>query len=177
MHIHVPSLVPPLSFYLIDVCHFIFSHLEPGPVQNLTASFNEDSSTFISDTRMHTVDIVISWIRPTQPNGEITGYNVTVYRTSNISDSVYSNTTVTETMISPSVMVLPFTDYNVSVSASTSAGEGGATEVTVESPEAGRYFLLLPALPLFVLPFLPPLLPLSALSILYVNPLLLFPST
>ena len=115
------------------------SHLEPGPVQDLNASFNESSLTFDPDSRMHTVDIVISWDPPTQPNGEITGYNVTVYRTDDLSDVVYNNTMVTDTTISPQVMVLPFTDYTVSVSASTSAGEGEATEVTIESPEAGEH--------------------------------------
>ena len=131
----IPTL--PSSFYI---------HLEPGPVQDLTASFDEDLS-FNPDTRIHTVEISISWSPPTQPNGEITGYNVTVYRTDNTSDIVYNNTMVTDTTVSPQVMVFPFTDYTVSVSASTSAGEGEATEITIESPEAGKHFFLLPALP------------------------------
>ena len=105
-------------------------------MQDLTASFGQDP-LFDPDTRMHTLEISISWDPPTQPNGEIAGYTVIVYRTDNTSDIVYNNTMVTDTTVSPQVMVFPFTDYTVSVSASTSAGEGEATEVTIESPEAG----------------------------------------
>ena len=139
-------------------------YLEPGLVQDLTASFNESSSTFDPDTRMHTLNVVISWDPPTQPNGEITGYTVTVYRNGNTSDIVYNNTMVTDTTVSPQVMVFPFTDYTVSVSASTSAGEGEATEVTIESPEAG-----MPSIhPLIFPPSLPPSIPLAPPSFLSV---------
>ena len=84
------------------------------------------------------MNVSISWSPPSQPNGVITDYNVTVYRSANTSDTVYRNTTATDTMVTASVVVSPFTNYTVSVSASTAAGEGESAEITITSPQAGR---------------------------------------
>ena len=71
-------------------------------------------------------------------NGVITSYSVTVYETNDLSDIVYSNDTLIAPNVTASVMVLAFTNYTVSVAASTSAGQGDDATVTVESPEAGN---------------------------------------
>ena len=71
------------------------------------------------------------------PNGVIQTYNVTIYETANPSNAVYSDSTLTAPNVMTSVMVLPFTDYTVSVAASTSAGQGEESTVTLTSPEAG----------------------------------------
>ena len=71
-------------------------------------------------------------------NGVITSYSVTVYQTNDLSDIVYSNDTLIAPNVTASVMVLAFTNYTVSVAASTSAGQGDENSVTVESPEAGN---------------------------------------
>ena len=97
-----------------------------------------NSSTFDSVAMELTVNVSISWSPPFQPNGVITDYSVTVYRSANTSDIVYRNTTATDTMVTASVVVSPFTDYTVSVSASTAAGEGESAEDTITSPPAGR---------------------------------------
>ena len=64
---------------------------------------------------------------------------MTVYQTANSSDVVYSNDSITDLNVTESVMVLPFTDYTVSVSASTSAGQGDEATFSVESPQAGTF--------------------------------------
>ena len=110
---------------------------EPSPVNGLTASFSEQT-TFNSTTRVLTVDIDISWSLPTFQNGMVTFYEVTVFE-EGTNTLVYSNNSITN--LTESVMVLPFTDYTVSVSASTSAGQGDETTVTVESPQAGNFFV------------------------------------
>ena len=97
-----------------------------------------DSSTFDSVAMELTVNVYISWSPPSQPNGVITDYSVTVYRSANTSDIVYMNTTATDTMVTASVVVSPFTNYIVSVSASTAAGEGESAKDTITSPQAGR---------------------------------------
>ena len=71
------------------------------------------------------------------PNGVIQTYRVTVYRTDDSSDIIFYDSTVTDISVMPSVMVLPFTNYTVTVAASTSAGEGEGETFIVESPEAG----------------------------------------
>ena len=88
--------------------------------------------------RMYTLDMNIAWDKPANPNGVITSYKVTVQQTDSPSVTVYTNTTLTVTSVTPLVMVLPFTDYTVTVAANTSAGQGESTSITVESPEAGR---------------------------------------
>ena len=85
---------------------------------------------------MHDVTLSISWSQPLYPNGDILSYEVIVTQTSDPSVVIYGEN-VTDTEVMPSVMVLPFTDYTVSVAASTSAGQGDESTVTVESPEAG----------------------------------------
>ena len=102
-----------------------------------------DSSTFNRSTLELSVDVSISWSPPSQPNGVITDYSVTVYRSDNISDIVYRNTMATDTVVTASVEVSPFTNYTVSVSASTAAGEGESEEVTITSPQAGRGMCIL----------------------------------
>ena len=109
----------------------------PGPVGDLNASFVEMGSTFDSDNHVYSINITITWSAPSLPNGEITSYNVTVYRTDDCTDVVYSNDTLTDTSVTPLVMVPAFTDYTVTVAASTSAGQGEAVSLTIESPQAG----------------------------------------
>ena len=107
----------------------------PSRVENLAAMFVYSPMDF--GNRVWDIDIDISWSQPLYPNGEITSYNVTVYRTDDSTDVVYSNDTLTATSVTPSVMVPAFTNYTVTVAASTSAGQGEAVSLTIQSPEAG----------------------------------------
>ena len=108
---------------------------------------------------MLTLDIIIEWSQPTNPNGVITNYNATVYRSDDFSDIIYNdtilNTDLTVSVVK-SVMVLPFTNYTVSVAASTIAGEGNAMSVTVLSPEAGDFFQHSKALSIYNVVHFPP---------------------
>ena len=122
----------------VCVCVCVVS-AEPGPVRNITASFVDADSVFDPITRMLNLNIDIAWIEPINPNGVITAYNVTVYQTDNSSDVVFSNAAVTDLAVTESVMVLPYTNYTVTVAASTSAGQGDETTIIILSPEAGIY--------------------------------------
>ena len=110
----------------------------PGQVESLNGSFISSGAVFDSDSRMYDLTLEVEWDEPTYPNGIIVSYNVTVFRTANSSDAVFSDESLMVTSATPSVMVLPFTNYTVSVAASTSAGQGDENSVTVESPEAGN---------------------------------------
>ena len=88
---------------------------------------------------MYTLDMDISWDEPTYPNGDITSYEVTVSRTDDSNDIVYNDDILAGTSVTPSVMVLPFTNYTVTVAASTSAGQGEGVNITIESPQAGKH--------------------------------------
>ena len=77
------------------------------------------------------------WGEPTNPNGVITSYNVTVYQTDGSNDVIFSDSAVTATTVTESVMALPYTNYTVAVTASTSAGEGEEESVIETSPQAG----------------------------------------
>ena len=92
---------------------------------------------------MHTLDMNIMWDEPVNPNGDITSYEVTVAQTDNPSDVVYTNDSLTVTNVTQSVMVLPFTNYTVTVTASTSAGQGDPESVVELSPEAGKEAIVL----------------------------------
>ena len=71
-------------------------------------------------------------------NGVITTYNVTVYRNDDSSDVVYSNSILTTPNVTSPVVVPANTDYTVTVAASTSAGQGKESFITITSPEAGN---------------------------------------
>ena len=108
-------------------------------MRDLFALFILTGSVFNPTTRMYTLDIDITWDEPFYPNGVITSYNLTVYQTDISSDIVYSNDAVTDLAVTESVMVLPYTNYTVTVAASTSAGQGDDTAFEVLSPQAGRH--------------------------------------
>ena len=102
------------------------------------ANFVTPITMYNATTRMHTVDVNISWSEPMSPNGVITSYEVTVAQTDSSIDVVYTNDSLTVTSVTQSVMVLPFTNYTVTVTASTSAGQGDPVMMVVLSPEAGK---------------------------------------
>ena len=113
---------------------------EPGPVNNLYAFFTAPT-VFNSTSRMLTVNIFISWNSPEFHNGIITNYDVIVVEM-DTDIVVHSNDNVLVPIVFESVMVLPFTNYTVSVAASTSAGQGDETTIIVLSNEAGTYRML-----------------------------------
>ena len=115
-----------------------FSLLAPGQVGNLEASFSTTGSAFDSTTRMYTLEVNIVWSEPPNQNGVIDSYEVTVVETDDSSAVVYSNDSLLVANVTASVMVLPYTNYTVSVRASTSAGQGDLDSVVVLSPEAGK---------------------------------------
>ena len=110
----------------------------PSQVRELSAEFVFVESDFNSTARMWDLDISITWTQPMYPNGQIDSYNVTVYETAAASNVVYSNDAVTDTSVTASVEVPAYTDYTVSVAASTSAGQGEEATVNITSPEAGN---------------------------------------
>ena len=63
-------------------------------------------------------------------------YEVTVTQT-DTTTVVFSDDSITETTVMQTVSVLPYTNYTVSVAASTSAGQGPEESVIKRSPEAG----------------------------------------
>ena len=123
-----------LHTYIVYIC------AEPGQVGNLNASFTASGGMFDSISQMYTLNIDITWDEPMFPNGIITSYEVNVIRTDDPNDVVYSNDSITDSAVTESVMVLPFTNYTVTVAASTSAGQGEAFSITIESPQAGKVF-------------------------------------
>ena len=92
---------------------------------------------------MYTLDLNIMWDEPAELNGVITSYEVTVAQTDNSSAIVYTNDSLTVTSVTQSVMVLPFTNYTVTVRASTSAGQGEGVTTNFESPQAGEDLMFL----------------------------------
>ena len=92
-----------------------------------------------TDTQMYTLDMNIMWVEPVNPNGIITSYEVTVTQTDNSNNIVYTDDSLTVTSVTESVMVLPFTNYTVTVTASTSAGQGDPESVVELSPDAGKH--------------------------------------
>ena len=117
----------------------IFPLSAPSQVENIDAMFVISGSTFNPTDRIYTLDINIEWNEPIYPNGVITAYNVTVYQTNDSSDVVYSNDTVIDIAVSGTVMVPPFTNYTVTVAASTSAGQGDETTIIIPSPDASKH--------------------------------------
>ena len=93
---------------------------------------------FNSDTRMYTLDLIATWNDPIYPNGVITSYELNLTQL-DTGDVVYSNDSLLVRNVTESVMVLPYTDYTVTVAASTSAGQGDETTIIILSPEAGIY--------------------------------------
>ena len=124
----------------------VCAYIEPGKVGDLNAVFEESPAQFSTTTQQWTIDINITWSEPLFPNGVITSYSVTVYRTDNTSDVEYSNASITVPNVTVSVAVPAYTNYTVSVAASTSAGQGPEDSVIIQSPEAGIHDYSNPAM-------------------------------
>ena len=122
--------------FVLFISRNAFFFTAPGQVEDLQLNFDPNGDPFNSITRMYTLDMIITWREPINPNGVITSYEVTVTQTNDVSDIIYSDR-VTVNSVTQSVMVLPFTDYTVTVTASTSAGQGDPESVAELSPEAG----------------------------------------
>ena len=117
--------------------NFFLFNTAPGSVGNINVSFNV-GSTFNTATHMYILDITISWEEPINPRGEITSYEVTVAQSDNSSAIIYTSDSLTVTSLTQSVMVLPFTNYTVTVTASTSAGQGDPDSVIILSPKGSK---------------------------------------
>nr|XP_039264215.1 fibronectin-like [Styela clava] len=91
---------------------------KPTAVRNLTAAFETSNYT-----------ITVTWEMPQPTKGDITKYNV---KWTARSDSGGSDTTVTTF---PITATQSLTDYVISVTAFTSAGEGPVDQVTVTTPK------------------------------------------
>lgn len=100
--------------------HPLFVHAVPGdPPQDFMRT--DASST----------SITLTWASPTMPNGEITGYNLTI----NSQELA---------MLSPAnfsfvaVNLSEATNFNFSIAAQTSVGQGPAASITVTTLEDGE---------------------------------------
>ena len=125
----------PADALFKTVCVSVFT--APGQVLELEAEFLFEDTDFNSINRMWDLEINITWAEPMFLNGEIDSYNVTVFETDNPSTEVFSHAALTTTSVTAPVMVPAFTNYTVTVAASTSAGQGEESTIIVESPEAG----------------------------------------
>ena len=112
----------------------------PGKVEDLDAVFNSSGLIFDPVARLLTLDFEISWNEPTITNGEILAYEVNVTQTDNSSYVVYSDSLLVPN-ITVYVILVPYTNYTVTVAASTSAGQGESTNITRLSPEASKVTL------------------------------------
>ena len=118
---------------------YLFSSVVPSQVRNINADFITTGAMF--DSNMYTLSINISWEEPAYLNGDITSYEVAVARTDD--DLVFTNSSVMVlNIIAELVVVLPFTNYTVSVAASTLAGQGESESLVRRSPEAGKMLQL-----------------------------------
>ena len=120
------------------VCISVFT--APSQVLELEAEFLFQDTDFNSLNRMWDLEINITWAEPMFPNGEIDSYIVTVFETDNPSTGVFSNAAFTTTGVTAPVMVPAFTNYTVTVAASTSTGQGEESTIIIESPEAGMQY-------------------------------------
>ena len=102
-----------ISATILDSLICLFFPTVPGPVSNLTAL---PTLTAIN----------LTWSAPEEPNGVIISYEVT-YRVSG--GDLVTNTTDLSTAFSISSLTPQTTVFNISVSAYTSIGPGGAATI------------------------------------------------
>ena len=109
---------------MINVCNFILP--APSAVRNLTASPN--------DTR-----VLISWREPDTPNGMVT-YSVEVMERNLLTNeniTIANEGVVTELELSVNYTVEPYSEYTVTVTSRTRAGEGEPATFLFQTPEEG----------------------------------------
>ena len=120
---------------MVNYTYVTYIHVESGRVENLMAVIMRDGSSFT---------ITITWSAPIEPNGVITHYIYTVNDVSNMV-LVSDNTSETSVMDLNVMGIQPHTNYNVSVFAVNSAGNGESNQISVRSPETGKGLVYLSA--------------------------------
>ena len=122
---------------MYHILYYVFVTV-PSEVTDLNASFSETGAIFNSETRMYTLDLIATWDDPLFPNGVILSYELNVTELDS-GRFVFTNESLVRN-VTESVMVLPYTNYTVTVAASTSAGQGDSNTAVILSPEAGKSF-------------------------------------
>ena len=125
----------PLLFDILTVIHKLC--LGPDPVENVTLSFNTTSSTFNRSTGLYSIGLELSWTAPVETNGNIAGYQFNVTE-SGTSTQVLSDSTTATSLDRLLNAIKPYTNYTLSVVASTTGGSSDVRRSTAESPEAGE---------------------------------------
>ncbi len=97
-------------------------------------NFVQEGAVYSNVNQMYFIEVQIAWEPPIEPNGNISGYQYTIQDSGG---AIVFSDNVTGTSLARNVTVFPYTNYTVTVQASTSAGSGGQVVEIVLSPEAG----------------------------------------
>ena len=108
----------------------------PGPVRNISVTFDDTSLSFDPVTREMNVSVTISWLEPLEPNGANINYTVTLESMTDV--RVLGPVPISQTELVTMVTVLPYECYMARVVAVTNGGEGDeSVSELARSPEAG----------------------------------------
>ncbi|KAG7247324.1 hypothetical protein CRUP_033957, partial [Coryphaenoides rupestris] len=88
----------------------------------------------VSARNLTASSISVAWQHPLEPNGEITGYTVTLLGPGAAASSDTTHTPNTSLTLAD---LAPYTPYNLSISAWTSKGSGPALQLLLHTDEAG----------------------------------------
>ena len=100
--------------------------------------YTAELTNFNSESRMYDLSVTISWEAPSEPRGVILEYSYSLVETDNTDNVIIEYTNTSLLSVVESVTVSPYTNYNATVVAFTSAGRGeSAIEISL-SPQAGN---------------------------------------
>ena len=136
-----PPFSPQNTSFPVLGCtaYTLIKFLVPGEV-GILCEVTSFSAFEYSTNQTYVLILDVSWEEPINPNGIITSYEVTVAEADNSSVIVYIDDSLTVTSVNQTVMIQPFTDYNVTVAASTSAGQGEGITITYEAGEQTLFY-------------------------------------
>ncbi len=109
----------------------------PSAVENLTLTFMEGTADDTKLDNTYSVDVIVTWELPVEPNGIISDYQYTIESSGGV--IIASGSTI-KMSVTQTVILSPYTNYTVSVQANNSVGPGQEAMQTTLSPEAGKQF-------------------------------------
>uniref|UniRef100_A0AAY5KMC9 Protein-tyrosine-phosphatase n=1 Tax=Esox lucius TaxID=8010 RepID=A0AAY5KMC9_ESOLU len=110
-----------------------------GPAHNHSSQLHvrtdddipSSAPVLVSSRNLSSCSVSLAWQRPTEANGEITEYSLTLFGPGGSNTTHTPNTSLTFTDL------LPYTAYNLSITASTRKGSGPPLLVMLHTDEAG----------------------------------------
>ncbi len=126
-----------MSCDLTELSCDLISCLDPTPPLNVSLSLDTPSAMYNSTSNSFTINASVSWDPPSQSNGVLANYTVTIICVDGYREIISITVDSSTNTLTVSVVVKPYRLYFVVVTVANGVGSASANSSAVFSPQAG----------------------------------------